>query len=519
LSFSSPLLRPRLLPALFAAAAALLAISAPAQASSRLFFGFSDNLPMLAGARATTPAAALGARGYVFTLTWTTGRTALTPDDARGLALALRSVAKAPRPLIRVPVRKHGRHAKPKLRRAPTPRVILVIQTLWWRGVPLDDSARTDFCTYARSAIASFRSIKDVVIGNEANSSFFWRPQFNWDGSSAAPAAYEALLARCYDMLHAFRPNVNVAAPGTGPDGNDNPYASSNISHSPTSFIRGMADAYRASGRTAPIFDTVVHHPYGLANDERPYLMHPLPNSIGEGDWERLVTTYKDAFAATAQAVPGRCFRGRKCPRIWYLETGFQTTPLPGKQGYYGIENVRTIPDVATVASSSTSDPTAPAPDQARQIRDAVRLAYCQPYVDAIFNFLIRDDPNLVGYQSGVLWTDWTRKRSFPAVKRVVRAVNRGKISCRAPRAPGHLVAQVTTGPTAVSLTWQPASSPVGLAGYTVYRGGVRLGTTTGTTFVDVAVTPGTRYTYTVRAFDAAGKTGLRSRRARVAVP
>jgi hypothetical protein len=318
-------------------------------------------------------------------------------------------------------------------------------------------------------------------------------------------------------MLHAFRPSVDVAAPGTGPWGNDNPFAVSNVSHSPTTFIQGVAAAYRASGRTRPIFDTVVHHPYGLANDERPYLMHPTPDAIGEGDWERLVTTYRAAFAGTPQAVPGRCFRRKPCPRIWYLETGFQTTPPPGMPGYYGIENVRTIPDVAPVATSSTADPTSPAPDQARQIRDAVRLAYCQPYVDAIFNFLIRDDPNLVGYQSGLLWTDWTRKRSFPDVQRVIRAVNRGKVSCRAPSAPVGLVAELQPGPR-VALTWQPASSPVGVAGYTVYRNKTPLVTTTSPSYIDGTAAAGARYTYAVRAFDAAGKIGLRSRRARVLV-
>jgi len=102
------------------------------------------------------------------------------------------------------------------------------------------------------------------VIGNEANAPFFWWPQYNADGSDASPAAYEALLARCYDVLHAYRAGINVAAPATSPHGNDNPFAKDNISHSPTTFVQGMAAAYKASGRMQRIFDTVVHHPYGL---------------------------------------------------------------------------------------------------------------------------------------------------------------------------------------------------------------------------------------------------------------
>jgi hypothetical protein len=395
--------------------------------------------------------------------------------------------------------------------------VILVVQT-FGSGTPLDDAARNDFCTYARSAIASFPSINDIVIGNEANASFFWRPQYNPDGSSAAPAAYEALLARCYDVLHAFRPAINVAAPGTSPAGNDNPWAYSNISHSPTMFIRDLAAAYRATGRTRPIFDTVVHHPYGMVNAERPYLMHPFPNAISEGDWNRLVSTYQESFAHTAQPVPGRCFRRGHCVSIWYLETGFQTTPGPGAPLYYGFENVPTIPDVARLQNAS-SIATTPAPDQATQIRDALRLAYCQPYVGAVFNFLIRDDPNLGGYQSGVLWANWTPKGSYGAVKRIVANVNSGHISCAAPGRPKALAAQILPSTVRVSLAWKAAFSPIGVSGYSIYRNGRLLGTTPNLEYTDSTVASGQSYSYTVRAYDAAGKRGRTSSRTVALVP
>ena len=37
--------------------------------------------------------------------------------------------------------------------------------------------------------------MNDVVVWNDPNDGTYWLPQFNPDGSSAAPAAYEALLA------------------------------------------------------------------------------------------------------------------------------------------------------------------------------------------------------------------------------------------------------------------------------------------------------------------------------------
>jgi hypothetical protein len=103
-----------------------------------------------------------------------------------------------------------------------------------------------------------------------------------------------------YDVLHGFRAGINVAAPATSPHGNDNPFAMDNISHSPTTFIQGMAAAYKASGRTQRIFDTVVHHPYGDNNAERPYEMHPGPYFIGAGGWNKLVATYQQARAPQA---------------------------------------------------------------------------------------------------------------------------------------------------------------------------------------------------------------------------
>jgi len=215
--------------------------------------------------------------------------------------------------------------------------------------------------------------------------------------------------------------------------------------------------------------------------------------------------------------VPSRCLHRGHCVSIWYLETGFQTTPRPGAPLYYGFENVSTIPDVARLQSASSSMATTPAPDQATQMRYALRIAYCQPYVGAIFNFLIRDDPNLVGYQSGVLWADWTPKGSYSSIKRVVANVNSGHISCARPRAPKGAAALATPGK--VSLSWKAGSSPIGVSGYSIYRNGQLLGTTPAFQYDDTSVVSGRKYAYQVRAYDAAGKRSRPSPRATTLVP
>ncbi|MGW4374987.1 glycoside hydrolase family 6 protein [Streptomyces albidoflavus] len=73
-----------------------------------------------------------------------------------------------------------------------------------------------------------------------------------------------------------------------------------------------------------------------------------------------------------------------------------------------------------------------------------------------------------------------------------------------APTAPTGLKTTATSA-TTVSLSWTAATDDTGVTGYDVYRDGTRTGSTTTTAYADSGLTPGTAYTYTVRAKDAAG--------------
>jgi len=80
------------------------------------------------------------------------------------------------------------------------------------QDAPRDERSRDQYCDYVADLIRTYPTVHDVVIWNEPNAESFWKPQFNPDGTSAAPAAYEQLLARCWSTLHARRPKVNVIA-------------------------------------------------------------------------------------------------------------------------------------------------------------------------------------------------------------------------------------------------------------------------------------------------------------------
>jgi len=113
----------------------------------------------------------------------------------------------------------------------------------------------------------------------------------------------------------------------------------------------------------------------------------------------RLVSALKKAFGTVAP--------------IWYLEDGFQTTG--GAPLYAGPE---------------TEKHPVSEQEQAAQLTAAVTLAYCQPGVTGFFNFELRDDASLDGWQSGLLRPDWSAKPAFVAYVQAIAAAKDGKIQC-----------------------------------------------------------------------------------------
>jgi len=68
-------------------------------------------------------------------------------------------------------------------------------------------------------------------------------------------------------------------------------------------------------------------------------------------------------------------------------------------------------------------------------------------------------------------------------------------------------VTVTASSPTEIAVAWQPSSDAgVGVSGYRVFRDGsaAPIATVTGTSFADRGLAPSTRYSYAVRAFDAA---------------
>ncbi|HXF97015.1 MAG TPA: hypothetical protein VNJ46_00190 [Gaiellaceae bacterium] len=290
-------------------------------------------------------------------------------------------------------------------------RVLVTVMSPGSRTTPLTDEARGEFAAYASAIVREIPAIRDVIVGNEPNLNRFWLPQFAPDGSSAAPAAYLSLLARTYDALKAASPEVRVYGGAVSPRGTDRPDGV-RPTHSPTTFIRALGAAYRASGRTLPVMDAFSIHVYSDNSSVPPTVAHPRTTTIGVADYDKLVALLAEAFDGTAQ--PG--------------------STLPILYGEFGVETQ--IPaDKAALYAGREPETTRPVPEetQAEYYRQALALSLCQPNVMGVLLLHERDERDLDRWQSGIRYVDGTPKRSFAPVRAALDRAAGGSVA----RCPG----------------------------------------------------------------------------------
>ena len=231
--------------------------------------------------------------------------------------------------------------------------------------------------------------IRDVIVGNEPNLNRFWMPQFDEAGGNVAAPAYLALLIEVYDAVKRADPDMTVWGGALAPRGIDRP-GTGRDTHSPTTFIRDLGAAYRASGRTEPPLDGFAYHPYPAASDvppDRP--TDPLSRAILMADYEEKLRPLLDE--AFGPGLP-----------VLYSELGVETAIPAGKTGLYEGEEPAKPVDEAT---------------QADFYGRAIGIAACQENVAGLLLFHSHDEPALTGFQSGVYYVDGTPKTSLEPVR------------------------------------------------------------------------------------------------------
>ena len=255
--------------------------------------------------------------------------------------------------------------------------------------------AAESFAAFLTKLATTYPDVRDFIVGNEPNLNRFWLPQFGPGGENVAARDYLALLAETYDALKEVSPDIRVIGGATAPRGGDDP-ESSRQTHSPTTFIRDLGRFYRESGRETPVMDAYAHHPYLERSELPPDFAHPNSTTIALADYDKLVELLEEAFDGTAQ-------EGGDLP-ILYTEFGVQTEIPEEKLDAY------------TNLESPVANDAVPESTQEEYYRQAFELVCDQDNVEGLYIFHVWDEPDLLGWQSGLYYPDRTPKSSRDAL-------------------------------------------------------------------------------------------------------
>lgn len=240
-------------------------------------------------------------------------------------------------------------------------------------GRPASATDPVAFCNWAGivATTVSQWGIHDYIVWNEENTALYWSPQ-----DASAPAKYEALLANCYDAIHAADPLATVIGFGLSPR------KGTASQSAPIPFIRAVGAAYRQSGRTKPIMDMISVHPYPNPNSptDGPDVGYANPDFFGIPNLDRVKQAVYDAFNGTAQptTVDGL--------QLVIDEVGWQTDTQKYTQ-YFHNENVATVSEA----------------QQTQYVREATEKYFaCDPTIATVNWFGLVDETSRDGRdQSG----------------------------------------------------------------------------------------------------------------------
>ena len=211
---------------------------------------------------------------------------------------------------------------------------------------------------------------------NEANNPVFLQPQYRyvrgkWVIQSAID--YAKICEAVWSGVHAARVTGDKVACGlTAPRGNNNP-GQPRASVAPLTFL----NAVHAAGLRH--FDAWAHHPYAVSPAETPLTKPNSTTAITLGNIQVLINQVTKYY-------------GNK--PIWITEYGWQTNP-PDK--FFGVSWSK----------------------QAVYLTQAFAVARRNPRITMMLWFLLRDEPNVAGWQSGLETTAGQKKPAYSAFQKL----------------------------------------------------------------------------------------------------
>ena len=231
--------------------------------------------------------------------------------------------------------------------------------------------------SYADASGVTLPAVRDWLAWNEPNNPIFLSPQYRktatgWTIQSAVD--YAKICNAIYTGVHAtLFAGERVGCGVTAPRGNNNP-STARPSVSPLAFLRAVK---KAGLKT---FDAWAHHPYYAGPTDQP-TTKPV---TAKGAPATAVTlgNINDLIKEVTRLY------GNK--RIWLTEYGYQTNP-PDK--LFGVSYAK----------------------QAAYLKQAFAIARKNPRIDMMLWFLLKDEPNVTGWQSGLETARGVKKPSFAA--------------------------------------------------------------------------------------------------------
>jgi len=260
------------------------------------------------------------------------------------------------------------------LRRHGIDAVVTLFGTPGWanggRSANWAPTSDRSFANFAYATARRYPWVQYWTIWNEPNRSTFLRP-------TTAVTYVDKLLNPAYAQVHAVINGAQVGGGVTAPRAGSSGVA-------PVQWLRAMASA-------GAKLDAYAHHPYpGRPQSETPWSPKCANcQTIAMADLERLETEVRRAFGAKP---------------IWVTEYGYQTNP----------------PDIFLGVSPEV---------QARYVASAALRVHRAPAVDMLIFFMVRDDTQPGGWQSGLFTANGLVKPAYAAFRLpLVQTARRGEL-------------------------------------------------------------------------------------------
>ena len=199
-----------------------------------------------------------------------------------------------------------------------------------------------------------------------------WRVESAFQYAKICNAIYTGVHSVVVSATQGALQGEKVACGVTGPKGNDAP-ATARASVDPLTFL---SSAKKFGMKT---FDVYAHHPYAAAGTESPAF-------VPKGDQKRRIQLANIGVLTTLLTK----LYGPK--HLWITEYGYQTNPPDNKTGF-GISWAK----------------------QALYMKQAYAMARKNPRIDMMLWFLVRDESNLGGWQSGLETVGGKKKPAWSA--------------------------------------------------------------------------------------------------------